>query len=371
MFQISLIRLNLNAINPNLVISSMNLHLFVPALFWSDTALPEIYQGLPTPFLEKLLAKSKATKSSTTDINAWLCQAFNVEKQQDWPVAPIMQRMDSVQPHGESETNQGYWLRADPVHLRIEQNHIMLADSFMFQITPEEALQFSSAINQILIHDNVSILPLHPYHWYIHLSNAPELYTKTLNAATCNNINHLMPTGKDSTQWHKITNEIQMLLHGHPLNQNRETRDQLAINSVWFWGGGVMPQSVSTSYTTVWSNNHLAQALTRLCDAKHNARPDNAESWLQQAHSGNHLIVLDDLLNSEKYNDAYRWRENLKKLEQHWFVPLYAALKSNQINSIRISSINENLSHNFFITPSSLWKFWSTIKPLSFYADNQ
>ncbi len=347
----------------------MNLHLFIPSLFWSDTAFPEIYQDLPTPLLEKLLAKSKATRSSTNDINAWLCQAFNVEKQQDWPVAPITQQMDSAQQR--IETNQSYWLRADPVHLRIEQNHIMLADRFMFQITREEALQFSSVINQILIHDNISILPLHPYRWYIRLPNTPELHTHTLSAATCNNINHLMPGGKDGIKWHKITNEIQMLLHDHPINQDRALRDQLAINSLWFWGGGFMPKSVSTPYTTVWSSDHFTRALTILCGTKHNALPDNAESWLQQTHSGNHLIVLDDLLNREKYNDAYHWRENLKKLEQHWFAPLYAALKSNQINSIRISSVNENSSYDFFVTPSSLWKFWSTIKPLSFYADNQ
>ncbi|MDC8445077.1 MAG: phosphoglycerate mutase [Nitrosomonas sp.] len=348
----------------------MNLHLFIPALFWSDTTFPEIYQDLPTPALATLLAKSRTATSSATDINAWLCKAFNIEKQCDWPVAPIMQRMDSSEQYIDS--SRDYWLRADPVHLRIEQNHIMLADRFMFQITPEEALQFSEAINQILVHDNMTVLPLNPYRWYIRLSCAPELHTQTLNAATCNNINHLMPTGKDGITWHKITNEIQMLLHDHPLNQERAARDQLAINSLWFWGGGFMPQSAFSPYTAVWSNDHFAQALTLLCDINHRKLPDTAESWLQQqtnSNTENQLIVLDNLLNSEKYNDAYQWRENLKKLEQDWFFPLYAALKNNRINSIRISSVNEQFSHDFFVKPSSLWKFWSSIKPLSFYAD--
>lgn len=347
----------------------MNLHLFIPALFWSDSTLPEIYKDLPTPALAALLAKSKAVKSSVTDINAWLCKAFNIEKQRDWPVAPIMQRMDSSGQY--TNSNQDYWLRADPVHLRIEQNHIMLADHHMFQVTPEEALQFSEAINQILVQDNITVQPLNPYRWYIRLSCAPELHTQTLNAATCNNINHLMPTGKDGIAWHKITNEIQMLLHDHPLNQERVARDQLAINSLWFWGGGFMPQSASSSFTTVWSNDDFAQALALLCGINHRKLPDTAESWLRQADSntGNQFIILDDLLSNEKYNDAYQWRENLKRLEKDWFSPFYAALKNNRINSIRISSVNEKFSHDFFVKPSSLWKFWSTIKPLSFYAD--
>jgi len=347
----------------------MNLHLFIPALFWSDTTFPEIYRDLPTPSLAALLAKSRTAKSSVTDLNAWLCEAFNIEKQQDWPVAPIMQRMDC--PGQCIEFVNDYWLRADPVHLRIEQNHIMLADRFMFQITQEEVLQFSEAINQTLVQSNITVLPLNPYRWYIRLPCAPELHTHTLNAATCNNINHLMPTGKDGITWHKITNEIQMLLHDHPLNQERAVRDQLAINSLWFWGGGFLPQSASSPYSTVWSNDHFAQALALLCDINHRKLPDTAESWLQQADSNieNQLIVLDDLLSYEKYNDAYHWRENLKKLEKEWFSPLYAALKNKRINSIRISSVNEKFSHDFFVKSSSLWKFWSTIKPLSFYAD--
>lgn len=348
----------------------MNLHLFIPALFWSDTTFPEIYRDLPTPALAALLAKSRTAKSSGTDLNAWLCEAFNIEKQHDWPVAPIMQRMDSSGQR-RIESSRDYWLRADPVHLRIEQNHIMLADRFMFQITPEEALQFSEAINQTLVQNNIAVLPLNPYRWYIRLSCAPELHTHTLTAATCNNINHLMPTGKDGISWHKITNEIQMLLHDHPLNQKRAVRDQLAINSLWFWGGGFLPQTASSPYSTVWSNDHFARALAMLCEINLRKLPDTAESWLRQAGSNteNQLIVLDDLLNTEKYNDAYHWRENLKKLEQQWFSPLYAALKNKRINSIRISSVNEKCSYDFFVKPSSLWKFWSTIKPLSFYAD--
>ncbi|MDR4653288.1 MAG: phosphoglycerate mutase [Nitrosomonas sp.] len=347
----------------------MNLHLFIPALFWSDTTFPEIYQDLSTPALAALLAKSRAAKFSVNDMNAWLCKAFNIEKQCDWPVAPIMQRMDSS---GQcTDSSQDYWLCADPVHLRIEQNHIMLADRFMFQITPEEALKFSEAINQILAQDNITVLPLNPYRWYIRLSCPPELHTQTLNAATCNNINYLMPAGKDAGIWHKIINEIQMLLHDHPLNQERAARDELAINSLWFWGGGFLPQSASSPYSTVWSNDDFARALALLCGINHRKSPDTAESWLRQVDSSteNQLIVLDDLLNNEKYNDAYQWRENLKKLENDWFLPLYTALKNNRIHSVRISSVNEKFSHDFFVKPSSLWKFWSTIKPLSFYAD--
>jgi len=345
----------------------MNLHLFIPSLFWSDTSFSEIYHDLSTPSLQTLLAKSKFTKSSSNDINAWLCQAFNIEKQLDWPIAPLMQQWEASSQ--DLESNRDYWLRVDPVHLRIEQNHIMLADSHIVQLTHEEAHLFSEVINQLLANYNFMLLPLHPQRWYIRLPAKPDLQTNTLYTASCKNINNLLPAGNDSIRWHKIINEIQMLLHDHPLNQQRANRDQLAVNSIWPWGGGFMPQTKQSLYTSIWSDNHLTNALGKWSDVHCNQLPSNAITLLKAINSKNNLVVLDELLGDEKYKDAYNWRKKMLHLEQSWFNPLYTALKNHQIKSLRISSLNENHSHDFLITPSSLWKFWSTIKPLYFYAD--
>lgn len=348
----------------------MNLHLFIPSLFWSDSSLPEIYQDLPLPSLETLLSKSRVVHGSTNDIYTWLCTAFHIEKQHDWPVAPITQHLDAVESKLEYPRSD-YWLRADPVHLRIEQNHIMLADRHIFQLTHDEALQFTDAINQLLVNDNITVFPFHPYRWYICLPEPPDLYTHTLNTAICKNINNLMPTGKASINWHKIINEVQMLLHDHPLNQQREARDQLAINSLWLWGGGKLPQTSRSLYTTIWTNNDFVRALGKWSSLQYKQLPGDASLLLQAADSENHFVYLDELLNDDKYNNAYSWRDKLLQLERLWFTPLHTALKNKQITSLKISSINENGSHDFFAKPSSLRKFWSTIKPLSFYADKK
>lgn len=347
----------------------MNLHLFIPSLFWSDTTYPEVYHDLSLPSLETLISKSKATPSPASDFCAWLCQAFNIEKQVDWPVAPIMLQTDCID--HDAATKNDYWLRADPVYLRVEQNHIMLADNHAFELTQEEAVQLTSVINQHLKSDGITLLPLHPYRWYIPLTTTPEIHTHTLNSAICKNINTLLPTGKDSMKWHRIFNEIQMLLYDHPLNQARIARNQIAINSIWFWGGGHIPQSVRSSYTGIWSNDNFSQSLANFSNTPNNTLPKNIETWLQENKTGNQLVILDTLLNKDKYNLSYEWRENLKALEETWFTPLYTALKNNQINELRISTTNENFSTDFLIKRNSLWKFWTTIKPLPFYAVSQ
>jgi len=344
----------------------MNLHLVIPALNWPDISQHQIYQDLPLPSLEKLLSKSSVACNPPQEIEAWLCETFNVTKQQNWPIAPIMLHNDSSDA---VKTNQDYWIHADPVHLRIEQNHIMLADSQAFQITNEEAKSLTKDINQSLSKYDLSLLPLHPKRWYIRTANTPELRTHSLSQVTCNNINNFLPSGKDSIYWHKIFNEIQMLLHEHPINQAREAHGELTINSIWFWGGGHNPQPIKSPYTKTWSNHVLTRALSLASNTVHSELPLNAKQWEQFNLPGTHLIMLDTLLARSQYKDAYNWRNNLAKLEEDWFKPLYAKLKQGKIKTLTITALNETKTYNFSITPTDLWKIWLPAKLLSSYAD--
>jgi hypothetical protein len=343
----------------------MNLHLVIPALNWPDTSQHQIYHDLPLPSLEKLLSKSSKIHNPPQELEAWLCKTFNVTKQQNWPIAPIMLHSDSTEP---VETNKDYWIRADPVHLRIEQNHIMLADSQAFQINNEEAEVLTNDINKSFSKDDWSLLPLHPKRWYIRTTNTPKMNTYTLSQVTCKNINSFLPSGQDSIAWHKMFNEIQMLLHEHPLNKAREARGELTINSIWFWGGGHHPQSIESLYTKIWTNNGLARALSLASGTQHSQLPLDATSWQRLNSSGNHLLILDSLLGKSQYRDAYSWRENLKELEKNWFTPLYTALKQGNINMLTITALNETGAWDFSITRSNLWRFWLPTKPFLAYA---
>lgn len=342
----------------------MNLNLLIPNLFWPDFSQPEIYSDLTAPSLEALLAKSISTQYQSQEMEMWLCQAFNIVKQQDWPIAPIMLHMDGSDL---MKTSKDFWMRADPVHLRIEQNHIMLADSQAFKISKEEAEQIVQDLNRNLHSHDISFLPLHPSRWYIRTPKVREIQTHTLSQATCMNINNFLPAGNESIFWHKIFNEIQMLLHEHPINQTRESRGELTINSVWFWGGGNMPQSIQSPYTHIWSDHNLPHALALASNTNHSKLPLDVNEWLQAGLTGDHLVVLDALLGKAKYRGAYDWRETLKDMEMNWFFPLYTALKKGKINQLTITTSNETSSQDYLITRSNLWKFWLITKPLSSY----
>ena len=53
------------------------------------------------------------------------------------------------------------------------------------------------------------------------------------------------------------------MLHQHPVNAERRTRGLPPVNSLWLWGGGVLPQRVSTTLTGVISEDLLLLALAK------------------------------------------------------------------------------------------------------------
>ncbi len=342
---------------------TMNINLLIPNLFWSDTSQPEIYDGLLMHSLETLLSKSLSRTNSSLEMEIWLCKQFNLEQQHgNWPIAPVMLHLDAPVL---AKTSKDFWMRADPVHLRIEQNHIMLADSQSFEISPEEAEQLIQDLNHNLGNQDFIFSAFHPHRWYIRIPKAPEILTHTLSHVTCKNINDFLPAGKDSIIWHKIFNEVQMLLHEHPVNQARESRGELIINSIWPWGGGNILQSIHTPYTHAWSNNDFSQSLALAAsNINYSNLPRDVNKWLQTKISGNHLVVLDSLRSQAIYKNAYEWRETLRNLEHNWFLPLYTAIKNGKIKQLTITTSNESASHDFVITRSDLWKFWLFSKPL-------
>lgn len=75
----------------------MNLHLFVPDIFWPDGSQTDIYQHLKLPALETILAKSNRSEAGGEVLESWLCKIFNVNKQQDWPIASILLQREKIE----------------------------------------------------------------------------------------------------------------------------------------------------------------------------------------------------------------------------------------------------------------------------------
>ena len=227
----------------------MHVHLVVPDLILPREAAAQGYSGLGLPALERLMARGQVRDLPHPTLEAWLCAAFGAE---NGAIAPVTLLAEGGQP------GAAYWLRADPVHLMLRGSEIILHP--LASLSAEEAGQMCDSLNRHFAEDGLHFIAPLSQHWYLRLERAPGLITQSVAHVAGRNILGFLPHGEEALQWHRLLNEIQMLLTDHPVNAAREARGDWVINSVWPWGGGHAPAQLQRPYARVYTDSPLAAA---------------------------------------------------------------------------------------------------------------
>ena len=329
---------------------TLRMIILVPHLFPAARLLEAATPGLALPALQTLLARGTRIACPDEGTEAALCSAMGIERQQDWPLAPLTAAAD-----GGSGT--GYWLRADPVHLRVMRDRIVLADSQAFTLTQQEAAALVASIREHF-GDSLSLQPLHPTRWYLHFAQPPDLRTTPLSVASGRDIQPLQPQGEDARRLRSVLNELQMLLFEHPVNQAREARGELPVNSLWLWGGGSLP-AVPGDAPTLYANDATVRALAAFCGAGSFPLPLQLDAALLRPKR---LVLLDALTPAGQCGDAYGWREALRALEKNGFVPLRAALRTLDATGVQL--LDPVNGRGLQLQRADAWKVWRRPRPL-------
>lgn len=340
----------------------MHCHLLIPDLLPRSaiTEQNDPLHRISAPALQALLARSSRERSSTENMESWLCEAFGVDSGLDYPVASLCALAQGI------ETGNSYWLRADPVHLAVERDQLVLEQGPVNSLSKDESLALVATLNQHFACDGLHFLTPHPKHWYLRLDQPAAIATQTLHRALGQNIHPLLPTGPDALRWRALLNEIQMLLFSHPVNEAREARGDLPVNSTWLWGGGAQPNHLRSPFDEIWANEPLPHGLAEKAGIPHRMLPDGVDDWLEEIASGSHLLVLDSLRDPASYGDPHSWREQLLRLEELWFAPLKRAAQRGKIDlTLHVPTVGGTSS--FTTNRSRLWKFWKPIRQLKSY----
>ena len=249
------------------VTRAMNVHVVVPDLLWSPEAEHGAAPGERRDALERLLARGRRSMHPGVGLEAWLLGRFGVGKQQDWPAAPYSLAADGGAPESD------WWLRADPVHIRVGRDSPSLADTAAFDLARDEAQALVASLNAYFAPDNLVFHPTRPDRWYVRCVRPSAIATTPTADARGRPLETLLPQGADAPRWHAVLNEVQMLLHEHPVNDAREARGALPVNSVWLWGGGTLVKPARTPYACVLSGDPVARGLALAAGARHEPVP--------------------------------------------------------------------------------------------------
>lgn len=304
------------------------------------------------PALARFLRLASMAGGAASDGEGCLCSAFGLEGP-PWPVAAASRHGEADAP---PEPDAGWWLRLDPVHLRVDSNHARLFGPYVLDLSNEETASLTERLNEHLAADGLRIEAPAPDRWYVRLTQPPDFATYPLPEVAGRNVNPFMPTGGAAGRLRGWLTELQMLLHEAPANQTRERAGRLPANSVWPWGESQVP-APTTAPAHVLADDALACGLAHLAGLEPQALPAEVPSdWAKGLTLVADMRARDPLVHGE----IEGWLEALTRFEADWVAPLMERLGEGAIDRLELEAGD---GRRFALTRAGRYRLWRRAHP--------
>jgi hypothetical protein len=333
----------------------MQFDFLVPGLLGSPVAqnIREI-----APALATILARASVQDHPSESLELWIAKRFAITKSDEmFPFAALGARAESI-----SNANEKYWLRADPVHLSVNRDRMVLLDASQLDITDAESIALAGTLQDHFKNDDFTIHAPHPERWYISSNKPIALRSHPISEVCGCNVADYWFDGPDRTRWQTRLSEMQMLLHAHPVNEARDAAGQLPINGIWFWGAGESSSFLSRDYAQIVANDVLLEGIASLTATKFVKADLFDQSKLSSNQAESTLVALDQLAIPAAYGEWETWQTSLAALDQVWFAPALSALKNGHLKEIKIYAPSKKHSLDFSLKRIDLMKFWRQSK---------
>lgn len=237
------------------------------------------------------------------------------------------------------------WCLAQPVHLAAGIDHLRLAPLRSLALSAADAQELGASIQAHFGDTDFAVAGVVDGNWLLRFPGPVDCATHAPDAAVGRDVHGYMPTGRDGARIRSRSNEIQMLLHEHPVNQRRERAGQLPVNGAWLWGFGVVPARAPAQQVAGWELRAADPWLRALWRGQGGRVPTLA--WPLAAVQGATLIALDE-------PPAAVATESLLWVERGLLQPLAAGLRSGSIGRVELLLGDAE----WLVRAGDRWRFW-------------
>jgi hypothetical protein len=206
-------------------------------------AATQALSGLALPNLERLLARLSPVAPAAEDLGDELSLSAPHERAlaQAWgwpvadgllPLATLSARADGLVAEGEG------WGLISPTHWHLGTEQVSLANPAELDLDEPTARALFDVLRPLFEEDGWRLHWGAPTRWYVQHPQLASLPTASLDRVIGRNVDWWLNDHPAAKQIRRLQAEVQMLLYTHPLNDEREARGQLPVNSFWLSGTG-------------------------------------------------------------------------------------------------------------------------------------
>jgi hypothetical protein len=214
----------------------------MPAMHWIVAFARTAFEPVATPGLDAMVARSATEARDDGEIDSphppherALARALG------WPVAddaPLPWAARAARADG-IEVGTHAWALVTPVHWRVGSDAVHLADPRELGLTDADSRALFDAVRPLFETEGITLTWGAATRWYASHASFEGLATASLDRVIGRSVDAWLPAQREARLVRRLQNEVQMLLHTHPLNAAREATGALPVNSFWLSGCGV------------------------------------------------------------------------------------------------------------------------------------
>jgi hypothetical protein len=295
--------------------------------------------GARWPHLARLAGRGsvRALPPPQAGLRTWqvaLLDALGVHDYAAHPSAAVTRTGDA------SKRARGFWMHLQPMHFMAGLDRLTavmlngassVARAELAELEPMIAAHLRTAEMQLVTTSRGD--------WLVHNARTLDVHTAPPEIAAASPLDQAMPQGRDAPALRRLMTELQMLLHEHPVNVERQRRAVPEINAVWLHGSGEIRELQRYALPQAFGDDLYLRGIYRLNDSDVTSAPPDAQALLARIGSRAVAVVAAD---------------DVDALEAAWIAPLACALAAGAIARLEIVIDRSTV----VIARHALLKFW-------------
>lgn len=198
-----------------------------------------------------------------------------------------------------------YVWHADPVHIEVARDRLLVQSLGSDQLTAEEAGPLLAAANEFASASNCDLVGVGE-HWFLLSESEWLIDAPPLSAVIDGTVE--VPTGRDAQIWNRLHNDIQIAWHASGVNADREVKGMRTINALWLHGGGRWKPLAPIEFAQVHSDAAEWRGAAQAAGAL--GLPVSAPL------ANTALVVRDDALASKRREDWIAWLQAMTVIDR-------------------------------------------------------
>jgi len=137
-------------------------------------------------------------------------------------------------------TGDAVWGQLTPAHWQLGRDHVVMADPALLGLAEPESRTLFAAVRGLFESEGFEVAYGDANRWYIARADLETMATASPDRAIGRSVDSWLGDGTApvSRLVRRLQSEVQLVFYPHPVNESREQRGELAVNSFWLSGCG-------------------------------------------------------------------------------------------------------------------------------------